>query len=75
VGFDIKIPSAIQEKRQREFRNEFKEYIKDRVIKKIISIREKIDELSLDEHNFYIYFVPFVNLNKVKVEILDSILE
>ena len=75
VGFDIKIPDSIQEKRQREFRDQFKEHIKDKIIKKVTSIKEKIDELNLDEHNFYIYFVPFINLNKVKVEILDSILE
>ena len=56
-------------------RDQFKEHIKDKIIKKVTSIKEKIDELNLDEHNFYIYFVPFINLNKVKVEILDSILE
>lgn len=75
VGFDIKIPDSLQDKRQREFRNQLKAHIKDKIIKKVTSIRAKIDELNLDEHNFYIYFVPFVNLNKVKVEILDSILE
>lgn len=74
VGFQINIPEDINELRSIKFQDKLHEHIKSEVTKRFNHIKNKIDEFNLNNYNFYIYLVPFTNLNETKVKILEEVL-
>lgn len=74
VGFEIDIKFDKNRLKGNEFRITLHNHIKEEVIKRISHIKSKIRNYNLENYNFYIYFVPFTNLNENKVRILDEIL-
>lgn len=74
VGFEINISEEIKKLKGHAFQNELHNFIKSEVVKKIKHIKKKIKDFQLGDYNFYIYLVPFTNLNETKVEILEQIL-
>lgn len=75
VGFEIEVPLEIKAMTPKEFKEKIKELIKQDVSEKVKVIKGLIPKLELDNHNIYIYLVPFTNLNQQKLKILQSILE
>lgn len=74
VGFEININFDKDSLNGCEFRKRLQGNIKIEVTNKINYIQSKINEYELNDYNFYIYFVPFTNLNESKVMILEEIL-
>ena len=74
VGFEINIPSEIDILRGPKFKDALYKHVKENVEKRIKHIQKKIKEFKLERYNFYIYLVPFTELNKTKAEILKEIL-
>ena len=74
VGFEIDIPDEINKLKGPKFRDALHQHIKNKVESKISHIQKKVKDFSLHKYNFYIYLVPFTNLNETKVKILNDIL-
>lgn len=75
IGFEIEVPEEFANKNNREFRIELKKLLKEKVSEKIQHIKNKINEFDIRSNNCYIYLVPFTDLNKDKLKILEAILE
>lgn len=74
VGFEINIPCKIMKKSPIQFREEIKNYITDLVEKKIENIDNLAKKYNLNDNDLFIYLLPFTELNKSKVKILEGIL-
>lgn len=74
VGFEINIPDEMKLLKGLNFQKSLHNFIKCEVEKRIEHIKKKINEFELQNYNFYIYLVPFTNLNETKLEILQQIL-
>lgn len=75
IGFQIDISEDEKELPNREFR----ELIKNRMLTKIEEcledVKKKIKDYKLQGHNFYIYAVPFTNIDSTRKEILKEVIE
>lgn len=74
VGFEINIMNEIKVLNSLRYREDLHNHIRVEVEKRINHIKKKIVEFGLENYNFYIYLVPFTNLNKDKAYILEEIL-
>lgn len=74
VGFEINITDEIKVLNSLKYQESLHNHIRVEVEKRIKHIKKKILEFELENYNFYIYLVPFTNLNKDKAYILEEIL-
>lgn len=73
IGYEVQISE--QEKRlpNKDFRKLVHKKVSDEVESKITHIKSKIDSCKLFGHNFYIYVVPFTNLEESRKKIIKEI--
>jgi hypothetical protein len=74
LGYEVKISDKDKELPNDEFRLLIKKKIKEQIDKKTDIILKKIRDLKLSGHNFYIYILPFSNLDKSRLRITKEII-
>lgn len=74
LGFEIEIQEEIKTIKGREYKINLKKYIRGLVEEKIEYMEKRIDRNKLRDHEIFIYFIPFTNINKTKLKILEGIL-
>lgn len=73
VGYELKISTEDRKLPNSQFRNVIKQKIKDEVEKTFAHVLKKIDEFNLHGHNFYIYVLPFTDLDQSRSIIQEGI--
>jgi hypothetical protein len=73
VGFEVEIDKADKKLPNKLFREKIKQNIDEEVRKRIPHIKKKIEEYELWGHNFYIYVLPFTELDKSRKSLLKEI--
>lgn len=73
IGFEVEITDEMKKKNNIELREVLKRTIKQKVYEKIEYIRTSINSKNLDEHNFYIYLLPFTNIDETRKEIIYNL--
>ncbi|MGE8205853.1 HamA C-terminal domain-containing protein [Heyndrickxia sp. NPDC080065] len=73
VGFEVEITDEDMKLPNALFRDKIKNIIDLEVRKRLPHIRKKINEYELWGHNFYIYVLPFSELDKSRKSILKEI--
>lgn len=74
IGYETVIAQDEKQLSNSEFRKIMKQKILDEISKISVNINTKIESKKLTGHNFYIYIVPFTEIEKERVEILGEIL-
>lgn len=74
IGFEIDIPDTIAKKKSAQFREEMKQYITQLIEPKVLNIENLIEKYNLQDHDLFIYLLPFTELNKSKIKILEGVL-
>lgn len=74
IGFEVEIPEVISNKSPREYKTELKMHLECMIRGKVDLIKNEIINSNLINHELFIYFMPFVELNDSKVKILEGIL-
>lgn len=72
VGFEIKISRYIS-LTGLEFKKKIKEKVKKDILDKMETIRSEIKRLNLQNYNFYIYFIPFLDIDKTRTNIIKEL--
>ena len=75
VGYEITIEDDHKKLSNSDFRDKIKNQIVAEITSKIDHIKKKITEFDLTGHNFYLYILPFTNLEKTREEILKNLTE
>ena len=73
VGYEIDVCEDDKKLPNKEFREKIKVKIKEEVESSYNHISKKIDEFKLYGHNFYIYILPFTDLDKNRKLIQEGI--
>jgi hypothetical protein len=73
IGYNIEITEDDRNLSNPEFRKQMQERIKKEVENKINHISNKINDFDLHGHHFYIYVLPFSQLDKNKKDIINHI--
>lgn len=73
VGYEIAISAEDKPLSNQEFRLKIQEQIKSEVEKSFEHIKKKIEEHELLGHHFYIYVLPFTNLEGIREKIQKDI--
>lgn len=73
IGYEIIIKPEEKRLSNSEFRKSIKEKILKEILSKIETINYKIEVKNLIGHNFYVYIVPFTEIEKERKEILGEI--
>ena len=74
IGYETVITQEEKQLSNSEFREIMKQKILDEISKISVNINTKIQSKKLTGHNFYIYIVPFTDIEKERIEILGEIL-
>ena len=74
IGYETVITQEEKQLSNSEFRKIMKQKILDEISKISGNINTKIESKKLTGHNFYIYIVPFTEIEKERIEILGEIL-
>lgn len=74
IGYQMKITDKDKEKPADIFRQELKEKIAKYTNKKVDAISQAIKDNNLQGHDFYIYVIPFTDLDKSRKKILEGVL-
>ncbi len=74
IGYETVITQEEKQLSNSEFRKIMKQKILDEISKISVNINTKIESKKLTGHNFYIYIVPFTEIEKERIEILGEIL-
>ncbi|MFW6676676.1 DUF1837 domain-containing protein [Lacrimispora sp. AGF001] len=74
VGFEIEVLEKEKGMKNSDFRIMIHERIKDAVNSCLVEIKEKIISYELQGHDFYIYVVPFTEIDKNRKEILEEVI-
>ncbi|MBC2579403.1 DUF1837 domain-containing protein [Clostridium sp. DJ247] len=73
VGFQIEVTNEDKKMPNDLFRDKIKKLIDQEVSKRLGHIIKKIDEYELQGHNFYIYVLPFTDMNKKRKEVMGEL--
>jgi len=74
IGYELKMSEKDRKLPNNEFRKKIKEKISNDVSNRISHINKKISELNLFGHSFYIYVLPFTDLDENRKSILKEII-
>lgn len=74
IGYEINISDDDKDLPNKDFKTKIKQQIKNEVQKKMEYIQSKIKEYNLQGHNFYIYILPFTELDENRQDITQSII-
>lgn len=75
IGYEITIDDDDKKLSSSDFRDKIKNQIVTEITSKIDHIKKKITEFDLIGHNFYLYILPFTNLEKARQDILKNLTE
>ncbi len=73
IGFQIDISDEEKEMPTSDFRKLIKSRVDIEVSKYLVSIQQKIIDNKLQGHNFYIYVLPFTDINSKRQRIMEAI--
>lgn len=73
IGYETNISDDDKKLPNQDFRVKIKRQIKDEVQNKLEHIQSKINKHNLQGHNFYIYILPFTELDKNRQDITEGI--
>ncbi|MGH1441306.1 MAG: HamA C-terminal domain-containing protein [Cellvibrionaceae bacterium] len=73
VGYEVKIEESDKKLPSSKFREKIKTQIKDQIQASFAHIKNKINEHDLHGHSFYIYILPFSDLDKTRSIIQEGI--
>ena len=74
IGFEITISEEEKEMPNADFRNLIYERIKEEVKECLGTITKNIKNYGLQGHNFYIYVVPFTEIDETRKDILKGVI-
>jgi hypothetical protein len=74
AGFDIKVTKEEQKLSNDEFRDVIRKKVKEEVESKKDHIASKIKEYKLGNYNFHVYAFPFINIDTVRKNIMESLI-
>lgn len=72
VGFEIKIDKYISLSGP-EFKKKIKEKVTKDILDKMETVRSEIKRLNLQNYNLYIYFIPFLEIDKTRTNIIKEL--
>jgi hypothetical protein len=75
IGYELTIDEDDKKLPNNEFREKIKRKIKNAIYQSFPHISTKIQEHKLHGHNFYIYVMPFTNLEETRQKIQQAITE
>lgn len=75
VGFEIDLDESQRRLPNDQFRIMVDEYINEIVAKKIINIEKYIEQHELFGYNFYVYIMPFLDIELSRTKILESLIK
>jgi hypothetical protein len=75
IGYQTTISDEDKQLPNEQFRVKIQKQIDDDVQKRLSHIKNKIDEYQLWGHNFYIYVLPFSELDKSRKSILEEVIK
>ncbi|WP_339736576.1 DUF1837 domain-containing protein [uncultured Sunxiuqinia sp.] len=75
VGYEITISNEDMKLANADFRKKIKDQIKTEIQGRFTHIGKKISDYKLSGHNFYLYVLPFTNLDASRNEILEKIVK
>lgn len=75
VGFEIEINDSQRQLSNAEFREVLDKHISSIVDQKIQNIETYIENYGLYGYNFYIYIMPFTDIDKARIKILESLVK
>lgn len=73
IGFQINISEEEKALPTTDFRELIKKRVSDEVSKYLESIQQKIIDNKLQGHNFYIYVLPFTDIDSKRTKIMEAI--
>lgn len=73
IGYETKVCDENKSLSNRGFREKVKSQIREEIALLFEYIKNKINELSLEGHNFYIYLLPFTDLDRNRKSIQEEI--
>lgn len=73
IGFEITVSEEEKCMRNAEFRNMIHRKIIEQVKDHISKLEEKIMKYGLQGHDFYIYVVPFTNIDETRKKVLEEV--
>ncbi|AME06324.1 DUF1837 domain-containing protein [Bacillus siamensis] len=73
VGFNLELDSQIKRLSNSDFQNTVRGMVKDVVKKEYKYIESQIDKYELYGYTFYIYCIPFVDIEKVRKEAIKKL--
>lgn len=73
IGFQVEVSEEEKAMPNSEFRSMIKQRITEEVTKRIEHIQSKIKNFHLQGHSFYIYVVPFTNIDEKRKRIMEEI--
>lgn len=73
LGFDIEITKKESSKSNSDFRSHIRKKIKLHIMKVIASINNQINKAEFTGYDFYIYIIPFSDLEKKRKEIIQKL--
>ena len=73
IGFQIDVSDEEKGMPTADFRKLVKSRVDDEVSKCLTSIQQKIVDNKLQGHNFYIYVLPFTDINSKRKKIMEAI--
>jgi hypothetical protein len=75
IGYEIEIADDKKAMGNQEFREFVKQQVCSQIQDKIQTIRDKIIEYRLQGYNFYIYILPFTDLDEKKKFVLEGLIK
>lgn len=73
IGYEIEISDDDRMLPNEEFRNLIKQKVTDEVKGKFNHVLNKITEYKLFGHNFYLYILPFTDLDETRVKVMEGL--
>ena len=73
IGFEITVKDEDKWLPAEEFRKKVTNIVSEEVEKKVSYILKKITDLKLQGHSFYIYILPFTDINTKRKEIMEEL--
>ncbi|MFR0957051.1 MAG: Hachiman antiphage defense system protein HamA [Roseburia inulinivorans] len=73
IGFQIDIDKKDKALPTADFRKKVNEIVDIEVNKRLNYMQKKINELDLQGHNFYIYVLPFTDIDSKRKDIMEAI--
>jgi len=75
LGFDLEVTTEELKKNNAEFRENIRKRITAEIESKIAAINAQIEKSEFVGYNFYIYIIPFSDLSKHRVDMINQLMQ